>query len=251
MKMLVFLIKLIIFIIPFLSYAAELYVASYPVIEAKLYINDKPFSETPANFPIKPGKYKLRAEKEGWVSEEKEVVISEEGDCVFVNIPMMMVVYIPQIEKPESKKEAVVVFPIEPPIELSVPEEVEEVEIETEPIPKPEPKEEVPKKEKPELKLKEESKKEIVFEKPVVDISLLILRGEALIEKAEEAGANRYASKRINLAKKLLKKAKKKNSSELALRAIKEAELALDETKEKISRYSSRYIMGIVKTIGK
>ncbi|MEW6680697.1 MAG: hypothetical protein AB1297_06770, partial [bacterium] len=83
------------------------------------------------------------------------------------------------------------------------------------------------------------------------NIQAIILKASFLIEEAEKEGAERYAKERIKRAKNLLKKAEKENSSPLALSAINEAELALKETKEKISHYSSSYVMGIFKNIGK
>lgn len=73
------------------------------------------------------------------------------------------------------------------------------------------------------------------------DISILILKTLSKIEEAEKEGAQRYAKQRLKNARRLLKEAKEKDS----------IELALSETKEKISYYSSTYIMGILKNIGK
>ncbi|MEW6681030.1 MAG: PEGA domain-containing protein, partial [bacterium] len=63
-------------------------VASYPIIDAFLYIDGKHRGQTPAKITVKPGKYKLKAEKEGWIGEEKEVIVKEGEGCIFVNIFM-------------------------------------------------------------------------------------------------------------------------------------------------------------------
>lgn len=186
-----------------LGFCEELMVSSWPVIDATLYINGKRVGETPFNITIEEGTYTLKAEKEGWRGEEKEIVVKK-GDNVFANIFMQRI----EPEKEVEKIEKIVPKPIE----------VMPKTIEIAKIPK---------------------------------ISMLIIKASSKIEEAEEAGAQRYAKERLKNAKRLLYEAKRGNSFSLAEAAYKEAEFALKETREKIAHYSSSYIMGIIKHIGK
>ncbi|MEW6104028.1 MAG: PEGA domain-containing protein [bacterium] len=236
-----------------LGFCEELMVASYPIIDASLYIDGKLSGQTPLKITIKPGRYKLKAEKKGWISEEKEVVIKEKEEYTFVNIfvrrkeiveipviePQRIAIKAPKIEPIKEEPSKVVEISKEEPLRIAEISEVEPPKIVK-----------VSKVEAPKIELlkiakfpKEESPKEY--------IQMLILKASSLIEEAEKEGAERYAKERIKKAKNLLKKAEKENSVELVLSSINEAQQALKETKEKISYYSSSYVMGIFKNIGK
>ncbi|MEW6482659.1 MAG: PEGA domain-containing protein, partial [bacterium] len=258
-----------------LGFCEELMVASYPIIDAFLYIDGKHSGQTPAKITIKPGKYKLKAEKEGWIGEEKEVIVKEGEGCIFVNIFMRR----EEGKKTEERIQSILLAPeqptstrgqriedrrqktenreqkIEPQLEEELPKiaEIPKEESEGQRVKGSEGQStkisEIPQKpkEEPQIRAKEEKirRTEEIIQKPKENIQAIILKASFLIEEAEKEGAERYAKERIKRAKNLLKKAEKENSSPLALSAINEAELALKETKEKISHYSSSYVMGI------
>jgi len=239
-----------------IGFCNELIVASYPIIDASLYIDGKLVGETPLNIKVKAGKYKLKAEKEGWIGEEREVIVEEKEEWVFVNIPMRKTEERTQRteDRGQRTEKEEVIKPKEEPLRVELaPKPKEEplriVEPKIEPV---KPKEELPKiVELPKLEPPKIEAEKIEPQKPKEDIEILILKTSSLIEEAEEQGAKRYARERLKNAKNLLKKAKKENSFELASASYKEALLALNETKERVSHYSSSYITGIFKNIGK
>jgi hypothetical protein len=254
--------KMILFLLLFVGIGfcqeVEVYVASWPVIEASILLDGKLVGQTPDKLNLKAGRYKFLAKKEGWIGEEREVIIEKgETSPVFINLSMKMVV----LEKPLERR-------IEHREEVSPSKEVgirdhrsgirgqaegrrQETEGREDKEAITEPKKEIvePKIEHSKVEpviIKEQSEKENRY-----TVYELISKAEGIIEKAEEEGAERYAKKSFSLAKRMLMEAKKEVSAERAKIATTEAERALKETLEKRKQYDSGYISGLIKDFGR
>jgi type IV secretory pathway VirB10-like protein len=222
----------------------KVYVASWPVIEASILLDGKLVGQTPAELNLKAGRYKFLAKKEGWIGEEREVIIEKgETSPVFINLSMKMVVSEKPLEiKPEIPRE-----PIESVLPKKEEKRVEPKVFQVEPE-KIEPKAEERMTQVANLEEQIERPKEKALSR---EANELISKAEGIIEKAEEEGAERYAKKSFSLAKRMLREAKKEVSAERAKIAITEAEKALKETLEKRKQYDSGYISGLIKDFGR
>ncbi|MFH0775022.1 MAG: PEGA domain-containing protein [bacterium] len=241
--------KVILFLILFVGAGfcqeVEVYVASWPVIDVGILLDGKLVGETPSQFKLKAGKYKFLAKKEGWIGEEREVVIEkEETTPFFINLSMRMVEE-SRIANCESRIEK----RVEPTKEVLPKKEAEVIVVPKKEVVKPKVEEKI-------LELRIEEPKEKTLPEPAKKEDKhatweLIVNAERMIEKAEEEGAERYARKSLSLAKRMLDQAKKESSCEKAKISMAEAERALKEAIEKREQYDSGYISGLTKGFGK
>jgi len=245
--------KVILFLLLFVGVGfcqeVEVYVASWPVIDVGILLDGKLVGETPSQFKLKAGKYKFLAKKEGWIGEEREVVIEKEETLpIFINLSMRMVE-----ESRIANRELRIEKRVEPTKEVLPKKEAEVIVAPKKEVVKPKVE---PKVEEKILELRIEEPKEKALPEPAKKEDKhatweLIVNAERMIEKAEEEGAERYARKSLSLAKRMLDQAKKESSCEKAKISMAEAERALKEAIEKREQYDSGYISGLTKGFGK